>query len=148
MVTIAPLSAADRDDWLPLWRGYLDFYEAELDDDTTATTFARLVDPVAGIHGALARDDDGAALGLVHWLCHPATWATADYCYLEDLYVAPAAREAGAGAALIEHVRVWAEQNGAAKVYWLTAETNGRARALYDRVSTRTGMIHYQITPA
>lgn len=145
MVSIAPLSAADRADWLPLWRGYLDFYEAELDDGTTATTFARLVDPTAGIHGALARDDDGTALGLVHWLCHPATWSVDDYCYLEDLFVAPTARGAGCGAALIAHVRAWAEQNGATKLYWLTAETNTRARALYDRVSTRTGMIHYQI---
>jgi hypothetical protein len=30
-------------------------------------------------------------------------------------------------------------------VYWLTAESNARARALYDRVATRSGMIHYQV---
>lgn len=146
MVTIAPLTAADHDDWMQLWRGYLDFYEAELDAATTSTTFARLIDPGFGIHGALARDDDGTPLGIVHWLCHPATWTVTDYCYLEDLYVAPHARGAGTGAALIEHVRDWAERNGSAKVYWLTAESNTPARGLYDRVSTRTGMIHYQIT--
>lgn len=97
------------------------------------------------MHGAIARDDDGTAVGIVHWLTHPATWTTTDYCYLEDLFVAPDVRGGGVGRALIAHVRAWAEKNGSAKVYWLTAESNSTARALYDRVASRTGMIHYQI---
>lgn len=84
-------------------------------------------------------------IGLVHWLTHPATWSTASSCYLEDLFVAPGVRGGGVGRALIEHVRAWAERDGAVKVYWLTAESNATARALYDRVATRSGMIHYQV---
>ncbi|MGB4137237.1 MAG: GNAT family N-acetyltransferase [Microbacterium sp.] len=145
MTTIAPLTRDDRPAWLALWDGYLAFYESTLDDGTTAATFDRLVDPDSGIHGALAKDSDGTPIGLVHWLTHPATWAKSDYCYLEDLFVVRGARGAGAGRALIAHVRRWAEANGSAKVYWLTAETNGTARALYDRVATRSGMIQYQI---
>ncbi|MFE6736707.1 GNAT family N-acetyltransferase [Microbacterium sp. NPDC057650] len=148
MTTIAPITPDDFDEWFALWNGYLTFYESTLDDETTAATFARLVDPASGIHGVLARDDDGTAIGLVHWLTHPATWTATDYCYLEDLFVAPDARGTGAGRLLIEHVRDWAEQNGSAKVYWLTAESNTTARALYDRVATRSGMIHYQIKTA
>ena len=94
MVTITPITLCDHESWLELWNGYLEFYEANLDQETTATTFARLVDPASGINGALARDDDGAAVGFVHWL---------------------------------------------------TAESNTTARSLYDRVATRSGMIHYQI---
>ncbi len=145
MVTMTPITLADYEAWLELWNGYLEFYEANLDEETTATTFARLVDPASGINGALARDDDGAAVGLVHWLMHPATWSAAQYCYLEDLFVAPDVRGGGAGKALISHVREWAEREGCAKTYWLTAESNTIARALYDRVATRSGMIHYQI---
>lgn len=145
MATITPLAPDDHTAWLALWRGYLDFYETTLDDAVTATTFARLVDPNAGIHGAIARDQRGAAIGFVHWLTHPATWSTTDYCYLEDLFVAPAARGTGAGRALITHVRTWAEQHGSSKVYWLTDESNTTARALYARVAVRSGMIHYQI---
>lgn len=145
MVAIAPLAPQDREEWLPLWRGYLDFYETELDAATTEATFLRLTAEGSGLHGAIARDDDGRAIGLVHWLTHPATWTTTEYCYLEDLFVAPAARGTGAGRALIEHVRAWAEARGAAEVYWLTAETNDTARGLYDRVATRSGFIQYQI---
>jgi GNAT superfamily N-acetyltransferase len=145
MATVTPLTPADHLAWRALWDGYLAFYETTLDEETTEATFARLVDPGSGLHAAVARDDGGAAVGLVHWLTHPATWTTASYCYLEDLFVAPEGRGAGAGRALVEHVRAWAEQNGSAKVYWLTAESNATARALYDRVATRSGMIHYQV---
>ncbi|WP_270410885.1 GNAT family N-acetyltransferase [Microbacterium maritypicum] len=54
-------------------------------------------------------------------------------------------RGGGVGRALIAHVRAWAEQHGSAKLYWLTAESNTTARGLYDRVASRSGMIHYEI---
>ena len=145
MVSITPLAAEDRTEWLELWKGYLTFYDASLDDQTTEATFGRLVDPAGDLHGVMARNDGGIAVGIVHWLVHPATWTTTDYCYLEDLFVAPDARGDGGGGALIEHVRAWADGHGSAKVYWLTAESNTAARALYDRVAQRSGMVHYQI---
>lgn len=145
MTTIAPLRSADRDDWLPLWRGYLEFYETELPEVQTALTFERLTDAAFPLHGAIARDDDGTAIGIVHWLTHVATWSPTTYCYLEDLFTAPEARGGGVGRALIAHVREWAEASGCDKVYWLTAEDNTTARALYDRVARHSGFVHYEI---
>lgn len=144
MLRIAPIGPDDRADWLSLWEGYLAFYEATLSPEQTALTFDRLVADDT-IHGAIARADDGSALGIVHWLTHPATWSAGEYCYLEDLYVAPDARGTGAGRALIGHVTDWAKDAGCAKVYWLTQNTNATARALYDRVASDTGFVHYQI---
>ncbi|GAA2752823.1 GNAT family N-acetyltransferase [Amnibacterium kyonggiense] len=144
MTSIAPIAAADRDEWLPLWRAYLVFYESTLPDEVTDDVFARLVEG-RELHGAIARDDAGAAVGLVHWLLHPSTWTTTSYCYLEDLFVAPGARGGGTGRALVAHVRDQAEAAGAAKVYWLTQQGNATARALYDRVATSTGFVHYEI---
>jgi len=145
MVRISPVVANDRIEWLRLWNGYLSFYETRLAETVTAVTFERIIDPASEIHGAIARDDASRAIGLVHWLTHPATWTDSCYCYLEDLFVAPDARGSGAGRALIEHVVRWAEANDASKVYWLTAETNQTARGLYDRVASRSGMIQYQV---
>ena len=144
MPSIAPITAADHDEWLPLWQAYLVFYESELADVVTEDVFARLVAD-RDLHGAIARDDDGVAVGLVHWLLHPSTWTTTSYCYLEDLFVAPTARSGGVGRALIAHVRERAAEAGAAKVYWLTQQSNATARALYDRVATSTGFVHYEI---
>jgi GNAT superfamily N-acetyltransferase len=144
-VTIKQLASADHAEWLVLWQGYLEFYETDLDEAITAATFARL-SRGDGMHGAIARDDEGRAVGIVHWLTHSATWTTTDYCYLEDLFVASDARGLGAGASLIEHVRAWAQEHGSSKVYWLTAETNTVARGLYDRVAHRSGLIQYEIS--
>lgn len=144
MTTIAPLASADVDEWMPLWQGYLRFYESELTDELTHRTFARLV-AGDGMHGALARDEAGRAIGLVHWLTHPSTWSASSYCYLEDLFVGPAARGAGAGRALIAHVRAWAAAGGCEKVYWLTQESNTVARGMYDLIARDTGFVHYEI---
>jgi GNAT superfamily N-acetyltransferase len=145
MTFVRALQPGDFDAWLPLWKGYLEFYETELEDEITRHTFERLIDTSTDMFGALALNDDGAAIGMVNWLTHPGTWSRGDYVYLEDLYVSSAARGLGAGRALIEHVRKWAEAAGATKVYWLTADSNKTAQQLYDRVATKTGFIHYQI---
>jgi GNAT superfamily N-acetyltransferase len=144
-MTISPLTPDDREEWLALWAAYLDFYESELSAAQTELTFARLTDPDDTIHGVIARSESGEAIGLVHWLTHPSTWSQGPYCYLEDLFVDPGARGGGTGAALIAHVRAWAESAGCEKVYWLTQVGNARARQLYDRVAADTGFMHYEI---
>jgi GNAT superfamily N-acetyltransferase len=144
MTSISALTASDVDEWLPLWHGYLTFYESDLPDDVTAVTFRRLV-AGDGMYGALARDDEGTAVGFVNWLPQASTWTTASYCYLEDLYVTPGVRGGGVGRALVAHVREWAESNGCAQVYWLTQESNDTARMLYDKVAHLSGFVHYEI---
>ncbi|MGC4173988.1 N-acetyltransferase family protein [Demequina sp.] len=143
MVTIRPVSASDYEAWRPLWDAYVTFYESSLPDAVTADVFSRLV-AGHGVFGAMAWSENGEAVGLVHWLFHPSTWSLTDYCYLEDLYVSPAARGLGVGRALIDHVNEAARASGAHKVYWLTHETNTTAQALYDRVAERTGFIHFE----
>lgn len=143
MFEIKPVSEADYAQWLELWQGYLAFYETELSQEVTETTFARIL--ASDIQGAIAKDESGRAVGIAHWLTHLDTWSIENACYLEDLFVAENARGAGIGQSLIEHVQRWARSEGITRVYWLTAETNSRARALYDRVAKRTGFIHYEI---
>lgn len=144
MISIHPLTSADFEAWEPLWQGYLCFYEAALDDDIIRLTFERLTSAGHPMHGYLARDEGGRAIGMVNWVTHPATWTRNDYCYLEDLFVIPEARGTGAGRALIEAVYAAAAELDCANVYWLTHETNTEARQLYDRIAQRTGFIHYR----
>jgi GNAT superfamily N-acetyltransferase len=145
MTTTRPLQANDYDAWLPLWQGYVAFYESTVSDAQTALTWQRLLDPAYNING-LAAVQDGTVIGFTHYLFHPATWAQGDYCYLEDLFVNPTVRGSGAGRALIEGVKQAALAKGAAKLYWLTQTHNATARILYDAVATDTGFMHYQIT--
>ncbi len=82
----------------------------------------------------------------MHWIFHRSTWTAGDYCYLQDLYVAPDVRGAGAGRKLIEHVYAQAAAANCARVYWLTHETNATAIQLYDRIADRSGFIQYRKT--
>lgn len=144
MTTITPITADDRPAWDALWQAYLEFYESEVPADVTESTFQRILAD-EHLHGVLARDAEGRAVGLVQWLTHPSTWTSKVYCYLEDLYVDPGARGEGVATDLIEHVRDWAVKFGATKVYWLTMNDNATARSLYDKVATSTGFVHYEI---
>jgi GNAT superfamily N-acetyltransferase len=143
--TIAPLVAADRAEWAPLWGGYLDFYRAAVDAKTSETTFARLTGGAEPMGGILARDGDGAAIGLVHWIVHRSCWTVGDYCYLQDLFVAPGRRGGGVGRLLIDAVAEKARALGCSRVHWLTHETNRDAMQLYDKVAERSGFVQYRM---
>lgn len=140
---IRPVVAADFDVWLPLWKGYQDFYRVDIADAVTRNTWARFLDPAEPVNAALAYDS-GKAVGMVHWIFHRSTWTAGDYCYLQDLYVDPETRGIGAGRKLIEHVYAQAAAANCARVYWLTHETNATAMQLYDRIADRSGFIQYR----
>lgn len=142
---IRPLTADDHADWIVLWNGYLTYYEEDLPEQTTAVTFGRIVDPDCPVQGAIARGDDGTALGLVHWHTHCGTWNVGPVCYLEDLFVAPSGRRQGVGEQLITHVRGWAADHGCDSLYWQTKADNSTARRLYDRLATEVGYVRYEI---
>nr|BFF11785.1 hypothetical protein GCM10025699_30880 [Microbacterium flavescens] len=93
MTTISRPTPADRAEWDALWQAYIAFYESEVPAHVSDATFARILEDEQ-LHGAMARDASGRAIGIVHWLTHPATWSTGVYCYLEDLFVDPESRGA------------------------------------------------------
>ncbi len=142
-ITIRPLHEADYDRWEILWHGYLTFYGHPVTDEQTQGLWTRLLsegDP----HCLLACDGTGDVIGIVHYLFHKTTWNERDKCYLQDLFVDPAARTAGAGRALIEAVYEKAAEADASEVYWMTQQFNSIARVLYDRVGELTPFIKYR----
>jgi GNAT superfamily N-acetyltransferase len=142
-VAIRPVGPGERADWEPLWKGYIAFYKATVSDETTSVTWVRLHEPEEPMF-VLGAYVDGKLLGIVHYLFHRSTWTIGNYCYLQDLFVADAARGHGLGRALIEAVYDKAREAGASRVHWLTHETNAQARALYDTLADRPGFIQYR----
>jgi GNAT superfamily N-acetyltransferase len=141
---IRSLAAADYAAWEQLWLAYLRFYRADVSNEVTAATFRRLADQTDGMIGLVAVDDQGALVGLAHLVFHPSTWSADPYCYLEDLFVAPAARGTGTAAQLLEAAFAEAHRRGAARTYWETQEFNAPARSLYDKVAHRTSFVVYE----
>jgi len=142
MTTIRPLKQQDEDAWRALWAGYLTFYQAELAQETTDRLFESLLKGAP--HFAFVAELDGRVIGFVHCLPHASTWSPSPYCYLEDLYVDPSVRGAGAGRALIEAVYKEADSRGCSRVYWHTENGNATARQLYDRLATLSEFVQYR----
>lgn len=138
---IAHMTQADRPRWTALWTAYLAFYDTSVPPEVFDATWARLMAD-GPVHGFLYRHA-GEAMGLVHYLFHPHAWSLQPACYLQDLFVDPALRGAGAGRALIEAVAGAAQAAGASRLYWLTQEDNLAGRRLYDRLARHNGFIRY-----
>ena len=141
--TIRPVARPDFAQWLPLWTGYNTFYKRTLPEAVTRSTWKRLLDADEPMH-ALVAEQDGALLGLVHYLFHRSTTAIGLNCYLQDLFTVEAARGRGVGKALIEAVYAQARQAGSPRVYWQTHHTNATAMRLYDQVAEHSGFVVYR----
>jgi GNAT superfamily N-acetyltransferase len=142
---IRSVAAGDKDTWFRLWQGYLEFYETVLDPAISESTWRRLLDSNEPIHGLVACDSAGTAIGLVNYVLHANTWTDRPVCYLEDLFVTPDSRGAGAGRALIEAVIDRAKTQGWYRVYWQTKQNNATAQRLYDQIAQRTDWLRYDV---
>jgi len=135
---IAAVCEDDLGDLLPLMRAYCDFYEVTpSDEDLLALSRSLIGDPERDGIQLIARGPDGAALGFatVFW-----TWSTthaARIAIMNDLFVAPAARGARLGEALIAACADRCRVRGVTSLTWQTALDNTRAQALYDRIGAR-----------
>lgn len=146
-LVIRPVRPDDFATWLPLWDGYNAFYgrsgDTALAPEITRATWARFFDAYEPMW-ALVAEDDGALVGLAHYLFHRSTTALQPSCYMQDLFTASAARGRGVGRALIEAVYDAAAQAGVPRVYWQTHETNAAAMRLYDQIAEKPGFVIYR----
>ena len=144
-VAITTVAETDLADLLPLVRGYADFYGvAPADEDLLSLSRALIADPAREGVQFIARTHDGTAVGFatVFWLW--STLSARRVGLMNDLFVAPEARGAGAADALIERCRAACREQGATRLTWQTAKDNGRARAVYDRIGgTREEWLDY-----
>jgi GNAT superfamily N-acetyltransferase len=141
---IRSVAASDRQLWEPLWKGYLDFYDKRISNETIELTWRR-VSESGQIRGFLALNHTGEALGLIHYFFHPSTSSMGGNCYIQDLFVLPSSRKQGLGRQLITRVVESAKEKQVAVVYWQTEEFNGSARRLYEHIAKRSPFIRYQI---
>jgi GNAT superfamily N-acetyltransferase len=145
MDTIRSLQDGDWEQWESLWKGYLGFYRADLPEEASRHTFARLAGGEEGMFGLLALNESGLAVGLAHCVVHSSTWSSRPSCYLEDLFVVPSARGSTLGRTLLEEAKRASVERGAGRLYWHTQSYNGRARSLYDLVAHPTSFVVYEM---
>jgi ribosomal protein S18 acetylase RimI-like enzyme len=145
-IIVRPVHAQDRAAWDVLWEGYNAFYgrsgATALAAHITEATWANFFDAAVPVQCHVA-EVNGIVQGLVHMVFHHSTSREGQVCYLQDLFVTPAARGRGLARALIESVYTSAQAAACSRVYWQTQESNHTARALYDQMADFKGFIVY-----
>jgi GNAT superfamily N-acetyltransferase len=143
-LNIRELKETDKDRWLELWAGYLEFYKSDLNPEQTEFTWKRLITNEQKMYGFVAENESGV-IGFTHCLFRPSTWTETDYCYLEDLFVDPSIRGKGVGRALMNRVVELAKEKNSKRVYWTTQEFNKTARVLYDSITSVSEFVQYRL---
>lgn len=144
-ITILPIAPEHRVAWEDLYAAYAAFYRVEQTASMRATVWGWLLDPAHEVEGLVAMDPGGEAIGLAHVRPFARPLAASVGGFLDDLFVAPAARGSGAAQALIGGVAERGRQRGWSVLRWITAEDNYRGRAVYDRLAEKTRWLTYEI---
>lgn len=138
----------DQAEWRLLFDGYADFYHVPMDDAIADRVWAWLLDPDHVLEGLLTRDGSGAAVGMAHVRACPRSLGGGDIGFLDDMFVAPAARGGGAADALFDALAELASERGWPTIRWITQHFNERGRAFYDRYTAGpSDFIMYQWKP-
>jgi GNAT superfamily N-acetyltransferase len=143
--SVRRIEARDEPRWRELWDGYNRFYEREPSEAVTAQTWRKIMDPSAPIHAIVAESQDRQVIGMANYVIHDSTSSLTPVCLLQDLFVDPAIRGAGAGKLLIDWLVAEMTKQGWSRLYWHTRENNYRARGLYDKYTPHSGFLRYVI---
>ena len=139
---IEVVSKNNLDELLPLFMAYQEFYKAADICDVKNKKFLSQfgIDSLSGCK--FLYRDGGKVIGFPQSIFFSSTIAS-KVAILNDLYTLPEMRGKGIGKKLIEHCKIFAENN-AARLQWVTAEDNLQAQQLYDSLDvTRSSWLHY-----
>ena len=146
-VVVRAVNESDREAWRELYRGYRDFYKVAHSDSAIDTVWSWLHDSGHETRGLVALVD-GVPAGLAHYRTFARPLSASRGLFLDDLFTSASSRGHGVGSALLTRLAEIARDEGATVVRWITAADNEVARSLYNRVSTQTPWVTYDLAPA
>ena len=144
MIAIRPAMPADVPVILRFVRELAVF---EREPDAVRATEAMLAAALFGERPAaeaVLAETDGESVGFALFFHNFSTWEGRRGLYLEDLYVTPAARGQGAGAALLRHLAALAVARDCARFEWSVLDWNEDAIAFY-RAMGATGQDEWTV---
>lgn len=142
---IRPVADRDFFSWVDLFSAYGEHYDVNVTDETALRLWSWLTDAKHEQEALVAVNDDDELIGLAHFREFSRPLASSRGLYIDDLFVTESARNAGAGHALLSHLKELAAKRRLSVVRWVTAEDNETAQALYNDVATRTSWVTYDM---
>ncbi|MFI1649176.1 GNAT family N-acetyltransferase [Streptomyces avidinii] len=131
-VSVRAAGEADVEAAAVLFRGYLDFYEVDIEDPDAPRAF--LAERIAKDESLVLLADvpDAGTVGFAQVYRGFSSLSLRTAWVLNDLYVAPEGRRTGAGRALLREVLRRAREAGVSGVQLETAYDNTVAQGLYE----------------
>ena len=130
-IEIRPAAAGDVPLILRFIRELAAYEKAEHEVVATEASLRASLFGEAARARALVCRVDGVDAAFAVYFFNYSTWQGRPGLYLEDLYVAPAYRNAGAGQALLHHLARTAVQEGCGRFEWSVLDWNAPAIAFY-----------------
>jgi GNAT superfamily N-acetyltransferase len=138
-VVVKPAAPENHAHWCQLYHGYAQFYNVPMNDEILAKTWSWIMDPDHEVEGLLAfLHGQDKPCGLAHVRRMPSPLRGIEIGFLDDMFVEPSSRGNHVGEALFDALGNLARERGWPRIRWITADDNYRARALYDRLSSKT----------
>lgn len=134
---IEPLDQNTMNEWLPLFRKYLEFYQVkDIDDERNRLFFTRFgVDSEEGCVFVYKQHASIVAFATVYFTY--VSSIVSKVAIMNDLYTAEKFRRQGIAGQLILHCAQYAKNKGAARLQWLTAPDNRGAKKLYQSMGAK-----------
>jgi GNAT superfamily N-acetyltransferase len=138
-MVVRPAKHEDRPQLIELMKGYFAFYRTPFpaDHKIEALLDALERDPDRGVQ--LVVDAEGRLQGFATLYTCLDTLIADRILVMNDLFVDPAVRSRGVGAALFDASLAYATAHGYARLDWVTAADNRDAQRFYDRHGGRRG---------
>jgi GNAT superfamily N-acetyltransferase len=125
---------ARREDVADMLRLIVALAVYEREPDAVQATEGSLAETLFGDNAqvfAHVAETSGRVVGVALWFQTYSTWTGRPSLYLEDLFVEPEARGAGAGLALFRALAREARARGCARIDWAVLDWNEPARGFY-----------------
>lgn len=136
---------SDKTQWQALYYGYAEFYQVPMDQQILDTLWGWINDPNEEIYCLVAKDPQGNCLGLMHYRAMPSPLRGSKVGFLDDLFISADSRGNGLVEQMFAALEQQAKHHQWPIVRWITAQDNQRARAVYEKVSTKTQWLTYQL---
>ena len=115
-------------------RELADYEKALHEVEATEETLEASLFGETSVTHALICEKDGEPIGSAIWFFSYSTWQARNGLYLEDLYVTPSARGAGAGKALLKRLAQIALENGCGRFEWSVLDWNEPSIRVYEAI--------------
>jgi ribosomal protein S18 acetylase RimI-like enzyme len=148
-VLVRPAEREDRPQLLELIKGYFAFYRTPFPAEPRVEALLDLLDqdPSRGVQ--LVADAGGRLQGFASLYACFDTLVADRILVMNDLFVNPAFRNRGVGAALFDASLAYVTAHGYARLDWVTATDNQDAQRFYDRHGGRRGpWVSYSADPS